>query len=131
MNTETLLAAAEPLIQLALAEDIGPGDATSLSTLDAGVDLNCHAGLCTGHGVPGDQHERGMVVVVTCLQFIVDVDLAPVAAVDLHADGLSRRGLTIDRSRDGYFTDQPAGLVVLGPLLARAYRPGVGGNLRG
>jgi quinolinate synthase len=39
MNLETLLAAAEPLIQLAIAEDIGPGDATSLSTLDAGVTL--------------------------------------------------------------------------------------------
>lgn len=35
----TLLAAAEPLIELAIAEDIGPGDATSESTLDAGVTL--------------------------------------------------------------------------------------------
>ena len=40
MSIETLLAAAEPLIQLAIAEDIGPGDATSLSTLDAGVTLH-------------------------------------------------------------------------------------------
>ncbi len=32
---EVLLAAAAPLIELAVAEDIGPGDATSLATLDA------------------------------------------------------------------------------------------------
>jgi len=35
----TLLSAAEPLIELAIAEDIGPGDATSTSTLDAGAAL--------------------------------------------------------------------------------------------
>ncbi len=34
-NVELLLAAAAPLIDLAMAEDIGPGDATSLGTLDA------------------------------------------------------------------------------------------------
>ncbi|MBN1875998.1 MAG: quinolinate synthase NadA [Anaerolineae bacterium] len=38
-NHDTLLAAAAPLIELAVAEDIGPGDATSLSTLDAAVIL--------------------------------------------------------------------------------------------
>ncbi len=31
---ESLLAAAQPLIELAIAEDVGPGDATSQSTLD-------------------------------------------------------------------------------------------------
>ncbi|MBN2007365.1 MAG: quinolinate synthase NadA [Anaerolineae bacterium] len=39
-NRETLaglLAAAEPLLALALAEDVGPGDATSLATLGAGT----------------------------------------------------------------------------------------------
>ncbi|HNT74598.1 MAG TPA: quinolinate synthase NadA [Anaerolineae bacterium] len=34
-DVKTLLAAAAPLIELAVAEDIGPGDATSLATLDA------------------------------------------------------------------------------------------------
>jgi len=34
---EEVLAAAAPLLALALAEDIGPGDATSLATLDAGM----------------------------------------------------------------------------------------------
>jgi len=34
---QSLLSAAEPLINLAIAEDIGPGDATSESTLDPGV----------------------------------------------------------------------------------------------
>ena len=37
---EKLLAAAAPLIELALAEDIGPGDATSQSTLDAAAPLH-------------------------------------------------------------------------------------------
>ena len=36
---DALLPAAEPLIELAIAEDIGPGDATSESTLDASVTL--------------------------------------------------------------------------------------------
>jgi len=36
---ETLLAAARPLIELAIAEDIGPGDATSQSILDADLEL--------------------------------------------------------------------------------------------
>ena len=36
---ETLLAAARPLIQLAIDEDIGPGDATSQSTLDTRMTL--------------------------------------------------------------------------------------------
>jgi quinolinate synthase len=35
VNNEALLRAAEPLIELAVAEDIGPGDATSLATLPA------------------------------------------------------------------------------------------------
>ena len=35
-----LLAAAAPIIELAIAEDIGPGDATSTSTLDASVTLH-------------------------------------------------------------------------------------------
>ncbi len=39
-NLETLLAAAEPLIKLAIAEDIGPGDATSQSTLAADTILH-------------------------------------------------------------------------------------------
>ncbi len=38
-SLETLLAAAEPLIKLAIEEDIGPGDATSLSTLPPDVEL--------------------------------------------------------------------------------------------
>jgi quinolinate synthase len=37
---ERLLRAAEPLIQLAVAEDIGPGDATSNATLDADAVLH-------------------------------------------------------------------------------------------
>ena len=37
--TDALLGAAAPLIELAIAEDIGPGDATSLSTLDPAVIL--------------------------------------------------------------------------------------------
>jgi quinolinate synthase len=36
---EALLAAAQPLIKLAIEEDIGPGDATSLATLEAEVQL--------------------------------------------------------------------------------------------
>jgi len=39
IDIETLLQAAEPLIELALQEDIGPGDATAQSTLDAGAVL--------------------------------------------------------------------------------------------
>lgn len=35
-----LLAAARPLIELALAEDVGPGDATSLATLEPGTQLH-------------------------------------------------------------------------------------------
>ncbi len=35
-----LLAAAKPLIELALAEDVGPGDATSLATLEPGTQLH-------------------------------------------------------------------------------------------
>ncbi len=35
-----LLAAAKPLIELALAEDVGPGDATSLATLESGTQLH-------------------------------------------------------------------------------------------
>ncbi len=35
MDIETVLASAAPLIELAVAEDIGPGDATSQATLDA------------------------------------------------------------------------------------------------
>jgi nicotinate-nucleotide pyrophosphorylase (carboxylating) len=38
-NLQALLAAAEPLIEVAIAEDIGPGDATSESTLEASVIL--------------------------------------------------------------------------------------------
>jgi quinolinate synthase len=38
-DLQALLAAAAPLIELAVAEDIGPGDATSESTLDASVTL--------------------------------------------------------------------------------------------
>ena len=37
---ETLLTAAAPLIELAIAEDIGPGDATSSATLDESVTLH-------------------------------------------------------------------------------------------
>ena len=37
---DELLLAAKPLIDLAIAEDIGPGDATSLSTLDPDVVLH-------------------------------------------------------------------------------------------
>lgn len=40
ITLETLLTAAGPLIELALAEDIGTGDATSQSTLDAAVSLH-------------------------------------------------------------------------------------------
>jgi quinolinate synthase len=44
MNAQTelaaLLAAAEPLIDLAIAEDIGPGDATSASILDPNLSLH-------------------------------------------------------------------------------------------
>ncbi|MBN1921041.1 MAG: quinolinate synthase NadA [Anaerolineae bacterium] len=40
ITVETLLTAATPLIKLALAEDIGPGDATSQSTLDAVAPLH-------------------------------------------------------------------------------------------
>lgn len=43
METEelaALIAATEPLIQLAIDEDIGPGDATSESTLNAGMTLH-------------------------------------------------------------------------------------------
>jgi quinolinate synthase len=36
---ETLLTAARPLIDLAIAEDIGPGDATSEATLDPGLEV--------------------------------------------------------------------------------------------
>jgi quinolinate synthase len=39
---ETLLRAAEPLIELAIAEDIGPGDATSEAILAAGATLVGH-----------------------------------------------------------------------------------------
>ncbi|HPD41664.1 MAG TPA: quinolinate synthase NadA [Anaerolineae bacterium] len=39
ISREQLLAAAAPLIELALAEDIGPGDATSQATLDPAVSL--------------------------------------------------------------------------------------------
>ena len=39
ISTEELVAAAKPLIELAVAEDIGPGDATSLSTLAPGTTL--------------------------------------------------------------------------------------------
>ena len=42
MDLDSLLAAARPLITLALAEDIGPGDATSLATLDPSATLNAH-----------------------------------------------------------------------------------------
>ncbi len=42
VSHEKLLAAAAPLIELALAEDIGPGDATSKSTLDANASLQGH-----------------------------------------------------------------------------------------
>lgn len=38
-SLEVLLAAAEPLIKLAIEEDIGPGDATSLSTLPDDAEL--------------------------------------------------------------------------------------------
>ena len=38
-STTELLAAALPLIELAIAEDIGPGDATSLATLEPGAVL--------------------------------------------------------------------------------------------
>lgn len=38
-STEALLTAAAPLIKLAIQEDIGPGDATSLSTLKPGARL--------------------------------------------------------------------------------------------
>lgn len=40
ITVEHLLTAAVPLIELALAEDIGPGDATSQSTLDASAPLH-------------------------------------------------------------------------------------------
>ena len=38
-ETTALLSAAGPLIELAIAEDIGPGDATSQATLPAGLTL--------------------------------------------------------------------------------------------
>jgi quinolinate synthase len=38
--TETLLAAARPLIDLAIAEDIGPGDATSRAALDPELEMS-------------------------------------------------------------------------------------------
>jgi nicotinate-nucleotide pyrophosphorylase (carboxylating) len=39
LSSEALIAAAKPLIELAIEEDIGPGDATSLSTLAPGTIL--------------------------------------------------------------------------------------------
>jgi quinolinate synthase len=38
-EVETLLAAARPLIDLAITEDIGPGDATSIATLDPELEV--------------------------------------------------------------------------------------------
>ena len=38
-SREELLSAAEPLLELAVEEDIGPGDVTSLATLDPGTSL--------------------------------------------------------------------------------------------
>ncbi len=45
VDIEALLRAAEPLIELAIVEDIGPGDATSLATLPA--DSQAHGRLVT------------------------------------------------------------------------------------
>ena len=52
-SPETLLHAAEPLIEWAVAEDSGPGDATSESTLAAGPMVQGHIRAKSGGVVAG------------------------------------------------------------------------------
>lgn len=60
---DDLLAAARPLIDLAIAEDVGPGDATSTAVLPAGMRLRARilakeAGVVAGLAVAGAVFER-------------------------------------------------------------------------
>jgi quinolinate synthase len=74
MQTDSLLQAARPLMELAIAEDIGPGDATSEATLPA--DLMLHgrivakeAGVIAGLPVAGAVFQR----VDPAIQFVAHV----------------------------------------------------------
>ncbi len=99
---EALLAAAEPLIQLAIDEDIGPGDATGESTLNADITLQGRVvakapGVIAGLPVA----ERVFQRIDPEIRFVSHIqDGQPVVAGELIADvtGSARSLLAAERT---------------------------------